>query len=83
MLQEGQQAYIVVNNSKVEQVTILKLRGDFCTVSHGDGALTLRRSRLFETKKEAERTLPEPIRRKLEMQPSYESGYVDPRVYGL
>lgn len=83
MLQEGQRAYIVVSNLRVEPVTVLKNKGSFCMVKHGDGALTLRRNRIYETKKEAENTLPEPIREKLERQPSYDGGYVDARLYGL
>ena len=54
----GEQAYIVENHSYVTPVVIIRSYGDFYSVVAGGKGMNLRASRLFETREEAERTLP-------------------------
>ena len=55
----GDLAYIVENGMKVTKAIVMKVAGDFVTVSPADtdGAIRLRSSRLFATKADAEATL--------------------------
>ena len=47
--------YIVVSNLFVKPVTVVKDEGEFCLVKFDDGGgARVRRSRLYETKEEAE-----------------------------
>ena len=51
--------YIVVSNLFVKPVTVVKDEGEFCLVKFEDGGgARIRRSRLYETKEEAEQMLP-------------------------
>ena len=53
----GDKAYITENNLKVRKVVVLRVSGEFCTLKFLDshqGGLTLRASRLYRTKEEAE-----------------------------
>ena len=52
---EGEQAYIIENNSRVTPVRIVRKDGDFYTIEFSDhGRINLRESRLFHTPEEAE-----------------------------
>ena len=52
---EGEQAYIIENNSRVTPVRIIRKDGDFYTIEFSDhGRINLRESRLFHTPEEAE-----------------------------
>ena len=52
---EGEQAYIIENNSRVTPVRIIRKDGDFYTIEFSDyGRINLRASRLFHTREEAE-----------------------------
>lgn len=55
---EGDGAYIIENNSRVTPVTIIERRGDFCTIAFGKTVISLRQSRLYRTRREAEANLP-------------------------
>ena len=50
--QEGDHAYIVVNNMYAKPCTILRVSGDMYVVSIGSGAMRVRESRLFHTAEE-------------------------------
>ena len=51
---EGEQVYIVENNSHVTPVQIIRKDGEFYTIQFSDcGRINLRESRLFRTKEEA------------------------------
>ena len=51
---EGDQAYIIENNSHVTPVQIIKKDGDFYTIQFTNyGRINLRESRLFHTQEEA------------------------------
>ena len=54
------EVYIIENNRNVRKVTIIKISRDFCTVRFNDtaGAITLRVSRLYGTRNQAEQSLP-------------------------
>ena len=52
---EGEEAYIIENNSRVTPVRIIRKDGDFYTIEFSDyGRINLRASRLFHTREEAE-----------------------------
>lgn len=59
---EGDQAYIIENNTKVTPVTIYEKQGDFYTLGLRDAVISLRSTRLYRTRREAERELPERIK---------------------
>ena len=51
---EGEQAYIIENNSRVTPVRIVRKDGDFYTIEFSDHSrINLRESRLFHTTEEA------------------------------
>lgn len=52
----GDKAYITENNMKVRRVVVIRVSGEFCTLRFLDsnGGITLRTSRLYRTKEEAE-----------------------------
>lgn len=54
------EVYIIENNRSIRKVTIIKKSRDFCTVRFNDtaGAITVRVSRLYGTRKQAEQSLP-------------------------
>ena len=54
---EGEQVYIVENHMRVTPALIIKKTGEFYTlhILRSGGAITLRESRLFRNKEEAER----------------------------
>ena len=54
------EVYIIENNRNVRKVTIIKTIRDFFTVRFNDtaGAITLRVSRLYGTRNQAEQSLP-------------------------
>ena len=62
----GDVAYIVENGMKVTEAVVLKMSGDFVTVSlaDSDGAIRLRSSRLFATKADADATLKTTVEKK-------------------
>ena len=47
--QEGDQAYIIINNLYTKPCTILRFTGDMYVISIGSGAMRVRESRLFRT----------------------------------
>lgn len=52
---EGEQAYIIENNSRVTPVRIIRKDGDFYTIEFPNfGRINLRESRLYRTPEEAE-----------------------------
>ena len=51
-------AYILANNMYVREVYIANISGDYVTVRIGDGAIRLRKNRVFETREEAEKQIP-------------------------
>ena len=59
----GDEVYIIENNRNVRKVTIIKTSRNFCTVKFNDtpGAITLRVSRLYGTRKMAEESLPKKL----------------------
>ena len=64
-MQKGDTGYIVISNRIIEPVTILSSSGEFCTVhfTSRQGGTRLRKSRVFATKEEAERSIkPSPKR---------------------
>ena len=58
----GDEAYIIESN-RVREVTIIKISRDFCTVRFvdTDGAIAVRVSRLYGTRKMAEKSLPKKL----------------------
>lgn len=50
--QEGDQAYIIVNNLYAKPCTILRVTGGMYVISIGSGAMRVRESRLFRTAEE-------------------------------
>ena len=50
--QEGDQAYIIVNNMYTKSCTILRTSGDMYVVSLNSGAIRVRESRLFHSAEE-------------------------------
>ena len=50
--QEGDHAYIVVNNMYAKPCTVLRVSGDMYVVSLDSGAIRVRESRLFHTAEE-------------------------------
>lgn len=59
-LSVGDTAYIIESNRLIREVTIVRLDRDFCTIRFADsgGAIKVRRSRLYGTRKLAEESLP-------------------------
>lgn len=59
-LSVGDKAYIVESNRFIREVTIVKKSNSFCTVRFADshGAISIRTSRLYGARSEAEDTLP-------------------------
>ena len=55
--QEGDTAYIVVNNMYAKPCTVLRVSGDLYVVSIGSGAIRVKESRLFHTAEETGRPL--------------------------
>lgn len=55
----GDEVYIIESNRNVRKVTIIKISRDFCTVRFADtdGAIAVRVSRLYGTRKMAEESL--------------------------
>ena len=53
----GDTAYIIENGIRVTPVKVMNRIGDMYTVRIGRGAICVRRSRLFATAKEAEKTM--------------------------
>ncbi len=51
----GDRAFIISNNVKVQELEIIKIEGEYCTLRELDryGAIRLRKSRLFPTRAEA------------------------------
>lgn len=57
--------YMVVSGLFIKQVTVVKEEGEFCLVRFEDGGgIRIRRSRLYETKEEAEQILPHKVKKK-------------------
>lgn len=55
---EGEQVFIIENNSRVTPVHIVHRDGDFYTIEFSDfGRISLRKSRLFQSAEEAERAI--------------------------
>ena len=56
----GDEVYIIESNRSVRKVTIIKVSRNFCTVRFNDtaGAITVRDSRLYGTRNQAEQSLP-------------------------
>lgn len=54
-LKNGEIAYIVENNRFVRKVTVLKANNDFLTIriENSNGAIRVRKSRIFTTEKDA------------------------------
>jgi len=60
MFKEGTSAFIVESNRLVRKVTVKKRTGDFYIVKFEDsnGGIQLRGNRLFATREDAEKTIP-------------------------
>lgn len=57
--------YMIVSSLFIKQVTVVKDEGEFCLVKfEGGGGARIRRSRLYETKEEAEQMLPHKVKKK-------------------
>lgn len=60
MFKEGTSAFIVESNRLIREVTIKRRMGDFYIVKFVDsnGGIQLRSNRLFATREDAEKTIP-------------------------
>ncbi len=60
----GDTAYIIESNRLIREVKVLKVVGGFVTLRFmdSDGGIKLRESRLFQTKEDAEASLPKRCR---------------------
>lgn len=60
MFKEGTSAFIVESNRLIREVTIKRRSGDFYIVKFADsnGGIQLRGNRLFATREDAEKTIP-------------------------
>lgn len=77
----GSQAFIIESNRLVREVSIVACKGDFYIVRFADsnlgGGILVRASRLFVSKEDAERALPERYKPKIKI------GFRSPYDYGL
>lgn len=66
MFKEQDKVYVIVNNMKVEEATIIRNAGDgLFTIQLRSGAgFQVKQHRLFESYEEAEKNLPERFRKK-------------------
>ena len=55
----GDRVFIISNNVKVQELEIIKIEGEYCTLRELDryGAIRLRKSRLYKTREAAYRVL--------------------------
>lgn len=77
----GSQAFIIESNRIVREVSVVACRGEFYIVRFADssigGGIQVRSSRLFVSKEEAEKSLPERYK------PKMKTGFRSPYDYGL
>lgn len=61
-LEIGSHVFIIESNRIITKVVVTAERGDFCVLRlPSGGAIRLRKSRIFETKEEAEMQLPKKV----------------------
>lgn len=73
-LEIGSHVFIIESNRIITKVIVTAERGDFCVLRlPSGGAIRLRKSRIFETKEEAEMQLPRKV--------SEQSGFLRPPYY--
>ena len=73
-LEIGSHVFIIESNRIVTEVIVTAERGDFCVLRlPSGGAIQLRRSRIYETKAEAEMQIPkaEPVQSSFHRSPYY------------
>ena len=79
VFREGEEAYIIENNSRVTPVHVIRKDGDFYTIEFSNySRINLRESRLFHTAKEAEGKI---SRTPLVKRPAAVSRYASPYQY--